>query len=106
MSGKRSPTSIPNFKLICSGDRLNISAREMIRGCLSAMSVTTPISCGATEAPRSPPAAIIANRKTPPEGMRSVDTMRLPGQSIDTQSPVIAQARSATIGLLLMATVR
>ena len=62
------------------------------------ISVTVPISCGPTDAPKSPPAAKRAKIITPPLGSLSVLTISVPGHNIEENRPDKAQAIMFKIG--------
>ena len=65
--GNSALAKIPIFKPNCSGVKLKASAQEINLGLNIVISVSKPTSCGPTEAPRSPPAAIKAYINTPLE---------------------------------------
>ena len=94
--GNNAPTANPAFIASCSTVNPKLSANVSAEGAAETVSVMTPTSCGPTDAPISPPAAIIAYINKPPSATRSDETIKLPGQSIETQSPVSAQAISPT----------
>ena len=98
--------SIPHFMPSCSTVIPRVWARFVPAVLAAIPSVITPTSCGPAEAPKSPPAAIIAYKKTPPVGMRSDAIIKLPGHNIDTQSPVNAQANNPSRGRLVKAAVK
>ena len=88
------PTFIPS----CSPVRDRLWAKAAASGEAMQASATSPTSQGPTEAPRSPPAAIMAYITTPPAGNLSEEIIRLPGQSIELQKPVRAQPIRPTKG--------
>ena len=95
--GNNAPTSMPIFMASCSAVMPHVVANEITDALFIATSVMIPTSCGPTDAPQSPPAAIKAKIKIPPLGYLSDATIKLPGQSIETQNPVIAQPMSPTM---------
>lgn len=90
-SGNKLPAKIPAFIPSCSIPKPSFNAKSTPPLLAITRSVTEPTSCGPSAAPISPPAAINAYISTPPFGNFSADTIKLPGQSIETQSPVNAQ---------------
>ena len=98
-SEKRKPIKIPHFMPICSTESAVLDARLCAKLLADTASVMMPTNWGATEAPKSPPAAIMAYITTPPVGIRSAATIKLPGHNIETQKPVKAQAISPTMAL-------
>ena len=98
--------SIPAFIPTCSGVRESFSARVIPYSLTATVSTTTPSSWGASAAPESPAAAIIANAVTPAPGIFSSIIISVPGQSIAVQKPVTAQAISETTAFWEKVTVR
>ena len=82
ISGNSVVTSIPAFNPICSAVKCNEAPMSAAKELADTLSMTIPMSCGATEAPKSPPAAIKAYAATPGEGIFSSIIINVPGQSI------------------------
>ena len=59
-SGNSAPSNIPVFMPSCSAVIASSTANSAAAAFCETASVTIPTSCGATEAPKSPPAAIMA----------------------------------------------
>ena len=104
--GNTEADSIPIFNPIASVVVERVCAVSAAKLLCETLSTITPNNCGATEAPKSPPAAISANAATPGNGIISSIRINVPGQSIDEKMPTKIQAINEIITLSEMPTAK